>query len=323
MSKAVAVVVGVLLLALLLLFSMTYTVQFHEVAVKTRYGQTTAQRVITEAGLHFKLPFVADRVRTFDTRIRLVETPLVETSTADGQSVVARAFLMWKVDTDRALDFFKSYESVEDADRKLRPHLHTALKSSLGGYRFDELVGTRSRLAEAEDGMLGELAFLARVGIEPVSVGVSQVLLPTTATTAVLERMEATRNQLAEAERSKGDAEAIGIQARANTLADKFNAFTNQRVEDIRLEAALQVAKLYEQMQEDEELAILLVHLDTLEAALRTETTFVISADASPWYILDPGNLKKTSGIPRPKQGIAGGGAAPTPPAPDDQEQGG
>ena len=57
MSKAVAVVVGVLLLVLLVLFSTTYTVRFHEVAVKTRYGKASEQSVVDQPGLHFRLPF--------------------------------------------------------------------------------------------------------------------------------------------------------------------------------------------------------------------------------------------------------------------------
>lgn len=39
MTRAFAVVVGLLLLVLLVLFSTTYTVRFHEVAVKTTFGK--------------------------------------------------------------------------------------------------------------------------------------------------------------------------------------------------------------------------------------------------------------------------------------------
>ena len=46
------------------------------------------------------------------TRIQLEETSLIEVPTADGQSVVVRAFLMWQVDTDNVLTFNGAGELV-------------------------------------------------------------------------------------------------------------------------------------------------------------------------------------------------------------------
>ncbi len=49
MSKLIAIIVGFLLLASLVLFTTTYTVSFHEVVVKTRFGQI-ADPQVDEAG---------------------------------------------------------------------------------------------------------------------------------------------------------------------------------------------------------------------------------------------------------------------------------
>ena len=138
MNKAFAVVVGLLLLVLLVLFSTTYTVRFHEVAVKTTFGKE--ETVQTEPGVHFRYPLFVDRVRTYDKRVQLVETPLVETPTADGQSVMVRAFLMWRVDPENVLRFAQSYpDKMSDADRPLRDQLQTAVKGGVGRYTFDEI----------------------------------------------------------------------------------------------------------------------------------------------------------------------------------------
>ena len=200
MSKALAVVVGVILLVLLVLYSTTYTVRFHEVAIKTRYGRASEQSLVKEPGLHFRIPFFADRVTRFDTRLQLVETPKVEVPTADGQSVVVQAFLLWKVGADDALTFFKSFPSkgaLEEAQRILEGRLRTAVKGSLSRYAFDDLIGPQSRLADAETAILDRLSVLGSLGIEPVSVGLSQVLLPPKVTTSVPDRMQAVRQKLA------------------------------------------------------------------------------------------------------------------------------
>ena len=100
MSKSIAIIVGLVLLVALVLFSMTYTVSFHEVAIKTRFGKTTADSIVTEPGLKFRLPLFADRVTVYDTRLQVRETPLETIQTADGRQVVTRAFMLWKVNTN-------------------------------------------------------------------------------------------------------------------------------------------------------------------------------------------------------------------------------
>ena len=131
MKKTIVITVGLLLLALLVLFSTTYTVRFNEVAIKTRFGKIDDNSVKREPGVHLRFPIFADRVTKYDTRLQLMETPLVEASTADGQSVVVRAFLMWQVDVDNVLTFYQSFPSTADLDRVLNETLQTALKGSI------------------------------------------------------------------------------------------------------------------------------------------------------------------------------------------------
>ncbi|MHC4785233.1 MAG: SPFH domain-containing protein [Planctomycetota bacterium] len=299
MNKAFAVVVGLLLLVLLVLFSTTYTVRFHEVAVKTTFGK--AETVQTDPGVHFRYPLFIDRVTNYDKRVQLVETPLVETPTADGQSVMVRAFLMWRVDPDNVLGFARSYpDKMSEADRRLRDRLQTALKGGLGRYSFDELIGADSRLPQAEAEILAQLGSLGEFGVEPVTVGVSQMTLPAKATTAVLRRMQATRQRLAEAERSKGNSEAVGIRSEASSIVGKLRAFTDQRAEDIRQLGEDRAAELLSQMSENEELAIFLAQLEALKAALSQGTTVFLTSDSSPWHLLDETTEVGSGHIPRP-----------------------
>ena len=299
MTRAFAVVVGLLLLVLLVLFSTTYTVRFHEVAVKTTFGKE--ETVQNEPGVHFRYPLFIDRVRTYDKRIQLVETPLVETPTADGQSVMVRAFLMWRVDPENVLRFAQSYpDKMSDADRPLRDQLRTAVKGGVGRYAFDELIGADSRLPQAEGENLAQLGALGAMGVEPVTGGISQVVLPAKTTTAVTRRMQATRGRLAEAERSRGNSEAVGIRSEANSIVGKLRAFANQRSEEIKGLGEAMAAHLYEQMSEDQDLAIFLAEIDALKEALSEGTTVFINSDTSPWHLLNESNQVGANRIPRP-----------------------
>jgi regulator of protease activity HflC (stomatin/prohibitin superfamily) len=78
---------------LLLVFSTTYTVSFHEVAIVKTFGHVNRESVKTTPGLKLKWPIVQDKEQ-FDTRLQIVESPLEEVMLVDGQQVVAKAFLL-------------------------------------------------------------------------------------------------------------------------------------------------------------------------------------------------------------------------------------
>ena len=302
MKKTIAVVIGVGLLVLLVLFSSTYTVRYHELAIKTRFGEMQDDSVQTKAGLHFQLPLFAEQVTKYDTRLQLLESPLRMVATADDQQVMVRAFLMWKVDRNNARSFHQHFTKMSDANDGLRERLNTALEQMIKGYAFEALVGAQSRLPEVEGDLLEYLdPSLTILGVQPVSVGISQIVLPAKTTSAVLKRMQVSRNSLAEAERQKGGAEAAGIESEANTIVSKFLAFASQRVEEIRAAADEDAAAYLAEMREDVELAVFLLWLDTLETSLQQNTTLFLTDKFAPWHMLNSSNLGEASPIPQPE----------------------
>ncbi len=303
MNKVFALVMGLLLLGALVLFSTTYTVRYNEVAVRTTFGKTSTASVQTTPGVHFRYPLFADRVSKYDTRIQLNETALVEVPTADGQSVVVRCFLMWKMDTEKekVLLFASSFPTSREADAALNSHLVTAVKASLGRYSFDDLIGPDSRLPAAEQDIRRQLeSVVVSQGITPITVGISQVQLPAKITRAVLSRMQATRTKLAETERTSGQAEARRIRGNANTVVENLQAFAEQRAEQIKGEANRRAAEYLREMSQDEDFAIFLVELDTMRASLKDTATLIFSDESAPWHLL---NQKNGAGIPAPHGG--------------------
>lgn len=304
MKKPLAVGVGLLLLAAFVLFSTSYTVKFNEVAVRATFGEVDESSVVSDAGLHFRWPIFIDRVTKLDKRVQVVESPLEEILLADGQQVVARGFMLWRVDTDGTgpLDFFRGYESVGNAAGALQSQFRTAFSAGLGEYRFDELLGEGSRLAEAEARIRTSLeAQVSGRGIEPVMVGVSQFLLPPRTARATVERMGAERDRLRQEENDKGRAEREALMATANSNATRINAFAEKRAAEIRAEAEQYAASLLDEMSENQELATFLAWLDTLRQSLSDRTTLVISSEHAPFHLLDQTEvMSRDSTIPLP-----------------------
>lgn len=290
MNKPVTVATGIAVIALLLIFSTTYTVRYNEVAVKTTFGGITASSVVTRPGLHFRWPIFIDKVHPLDTRLQLVESSLEEIATADGLQLVVRAFLLWRVDTgheDGPLEFFRRFRSVDGALPQVDSAFRSAFTGGLSAFRFNDLIGPESRLTEAEDAIVRTLdGTLRAMGIEPVAVGISQVLYPPRTSRAVVERMKASRDVIGDSERTRGTAEASRLRAEASTRAEIIRAFTVQRQEEIRAQGNLQSAGYLAQMSQDEELAVFLLQLDMIRKSLESETTFVVPVDRAPWFLL-------------------------------------
>ena len=299
MNKLVAMTVGAILLVLLLLFSSTYTVSFHEVAIKSTFGEANEEDVITEPGLQFKLPFFADNVDKFDTRLNYLQLADEEFGTSDQQTVVVRGFLFWRVDPDNALAFQRNYASIEEARSLLYDGFRDAM-SEIGKFRFDDLLGVDSRIGEAEAAVMAKLGNLQERGIKVETVGISHLKLPPKATQAVLNRMKATRTKLAEAERSRGKSEAERIKSNARTMSSAIQAFADQLAEEIRAESNEQAARYMTTMAEDEEFARFLVQLDALRATLSQNTTVFVDDTSSPWHLMNLNTPLGQNKIPVP-----------------------
>ena len=306
MKRPIVIVAGIALLLILLAFSMTYTVSFHEVGIRSRFGQTDENSVVREAGLHFRLPFFADSVTLLDTRMKIHQSPISLFQTSDGQQIVVKTFLLWKVNTKGTapLDFYRAYGSADVARSTIDGQFRDAI-STLSSFTFEELTGNNNKLEDAENAILARLDSLKKTGIVPVIVGINRLLLPPKTTTAVLKRMEAKRNTLADQRRAKGMADAEAIRAAAKAKHDKIMAFASQRSEDIRAEGEAQAAEYLEQMGEDEELAIFLAWLDAVEASLSQNTTLVLESDVAPWHLMNLNSDSKENQIPQPKGNIS------------------
>jgi len=299
-KRTSAFVLGFIIAAVLLLYSTTYTVNFHEFAIRSRFGVPAG--VEREAGLHFKYPFFVDTVTKIDRRMQLVESPLQTVQTRDGLQVVVRAYLFWRVrDGDaEAQQFLASYEgSIQDAAANLEQTLAGAVKA-VSGFRFDELVGPNARLEDAEKAILAGLEGSRKAGIEPVTVGLSQVVLPQKTTVSVLSRMGEVQNTLASLERAKANSQAEAMRGQAKSQADTIVAFTTQWASRIEGKGSEEATAYYERMKEYSDLATFLAWIDALKAGLRGSTTYIGDTTRAPFHLLDLGAPVDAKGIPVP-----------------------
>lgn len=314
MNKTIATIAGAAILLALVLFSTTYRVPFHEVAIVSTFGPET---IVTEPGLKFKLPAPIQTVRTLDTRMQLIENRMDTVPTSDGLQIIVKTFLLWNVakEGDGPLNFARHHVGIESARSDLEARLANATRAVLSQYRFNDLIGKNSRLSEAESTILSRLNMaddkgrtLASLGIEPRVIGVSQIVLPSQTSQTVIRRMEEERRILAEMQRQEGEAEYERIRADAAVKSDKIRAFADQLAEEIKSQGDRAAANAIGLLNEEPEFAKLLVWLDALEKTASKNSTFFIPATSlAPWHLIG-GGAGNMVGVPQP-----GGSGIPAP----------
>lgn len=301
MARKIPIIVGLIVVAVLVLFNTTYTVNFHELAIVTRFGKPTG--VQRDPGLHLKAPFFIDQAERLDTRLQFIDSPYETVLTRDGQQVAVQAYLLWRLNRegDAPLKFFGSYGTVEAANEDMQTQLRAAMRL-VGSFTFAELLGSGSKLGAAEAAILADLKDGRTDGVEPVAVGISQVILPPKTTVAVLRRMAAVQETLANLEESKGNSEADALKSQAASAADTIRSFAEQWGTSIEAVGNEQATVYYEQMKAEADLAIFLAWLDTLRASLSGNTTYVTDTSKAPFHLIDLNAPQDASGIPHPAQ---------------------
>ena len=94
-------------------------------------------------------------------------------------------------------------------------------------------------------------------------------------------------------------------------MAETIRAFADLRAEEIRAEGNEKAREYLEQLREDEEFAIFLVHLDALAQMLDKTTTLVVPTNVAPFDLMNQQGVP--SALPRPVSRAPDTGAADEP----------
>ena len=106
------VLVGIAVVVLIIISSATFEVKQTEQALVLRFGEPVAGRgLITEPGLHFKIPFV-ETVVLLDNRILDLESPKQEVLASDNQRIEVDAFVRYRI-----VDPLRFYQTVGTIER--------------------------------------------------------------------------------------------------------------------------------------------------------------------------------------------------------------
>ncbi len=287
MKNIITIIFVALLVTVFALLLVSFQVRETEAALVTTFGKATRQ--ITDPGLYFKWPPPIERVHKFDSRMKVFEADLVETTTKGAVPIIVRTYVVWRI--AEPLKFFNSVVTVKEAENKLRSRLSNTQNEVIGQYTFAEFINSdagKIKFEQIQNKMLADLKqpVMEEYGIEIKALGIKQLKISEEVSKDIFDRMRAERDRKTLTTIAQGNAEAAKIKADADSKKIELLSAAQARAKAIRGQGDAEAAKHYKMFEADPELAMFLQDIEALKKILQERSTVVISADTEPFKLL-------------------------------------
>ncbi|MGA2914476.1 MAG: protease modulator HflC [Sedimentisphaerales bacterium] len=287
MKNIAVVILVVLIVAVMLLYLVSFQVRQTESVLILTFGKTTGQ--IQKPGWNWKWPAPIQTLVVYDTRPSLFEGVEEETTTKGGEPIIVQTYVIWRIAD--AKQFRESVRDKDGAEKLLKSRLRDAQNRVIGKHYFSEFVNTdRSQIkfGDIENEMASVIDEPVRqaYGIEVDSVGIKMLKVSEKVTEDVFARMRADRKRKTDATLAQGNAEATRIKSDADSKVTELMAAAEARAKAIRGSGDAEAAQYYKMLEADPEFAMFLREIETLKKTLKERATVVLPADAEPFRLL-------------------------------------
>ncbi len=274
--RSVKFIVPAILLVGVLIFQSLFIVQEISQAIVLQFGDP--KKIVTKAGLNFKLPFIQNVVY-LDKRILNLDNDPEEVIAADQKRLIVDAFARFKI-----VDPLKFYISVGN-ERVARSRLSTIINSRIRGVLGTQELATllstdRARQMQIIQSQVNEEA--KNFGINIVDVRIKRADLPPANSEAIYKRMQTEREREAKEFRAQGAEIAQKIRSTADKDVTVILAQANKKSEIMKGEGDGQRNKIFaDAFGRDPQFFAFYRAMQAYEKALiGGETSLVLSPDS-------------------------------------------
>lgn len=270
------IIVIVVVAAGFLLRGALFTVHQAQQALVVQFGDP--RRVITEPGLHVKIPLIQDVVY-FDKRILGLDAQPEEILTADQRRLVVDSFVRYRV--VNPLLFYQTVRNELGLRGRLAPSVANAFRGAFGRLEAATVIsGDRPSAMQQVTTTLQEDS--RRLGIELVDVRIKRADFPDTISQAIFRRMQTERQREANEQRATGFELAEKIRSEAERQRTVLIADARRRSEILRGEGDAERTKIFaEAANKDPEFYNFYRSLQAYSKVMQPgDTTMVLSPDS-------------------------------------------
>lgn len=311
MKTRVPLLIVALVAALFIMMASVYTVSEWEQSIITQFGRPIGTPV-TQAGLHFKLPFV-QKVRRFDKRILNWDGYPNQIPTKDKKYILVDTTARWRI-VDPLL-FLQTVQTENGARLRLDGILDAVTRDTISNNnlveavrnsnaildRIKERVKSRTEIVPGaeEEEVVGEIdpvsvgrealsgiiierarAGLKEFGIEIIDVQLRRIAYEASVEAKVYERMISERQRIAQKIRSVGLGEQAKIQGKIAKDLQEIESRAYREVQSLKGSAEAKAIRIYAQaMNADPDFYNFVRTLEAYKKALPADTKLLLSTE--------------------------------------------
>lgn len=303
MSKKIIIIIVLGISLLILIGQSVYIVNEQEQVVITQFGKPVGEAV-TEAGIHFKVPF-SQTTNFFDKRYLEWDGDPNQVPTKDKKFIYVDAYARWII-TD-PLQFYKRLTNERGAQSRLDDIIDGETRDYIANHNIEELVRNSNRVPITTDSTSEPLAdtlvtiYTGRekiekmvlktanerasdLGIVILDFRIKRINYVQEVQDQVYKRMTSERYRIADKFRSEGQGEASRINGEKEKELKSIQSEAFKLAEEIKGKADARAAAIYaaayNQSAQSKNLYAFLKSLEAFEKTFDKNTSIILSTDS-------------------------------------------
>jgi len=241
-------------------------------------------RVIDEAGLAWKLPFL-ESAESLPKASRLYDGHPKDILTADQKPLIVDNYAIWRI-TDPNL-FVANTRSVALAEQRIDAAIYSTVRAVMSRTPYEELIAAdaeksgRSTMSTEIARMVNESLAAGQYGITVQDVQLKRIDLPQQNLQSVYNRMKSDRAKIAADYLSQGDEIAIKIKAETDRTVAELLSEASRKAKEIEAEGEKEAADIYNLTYgADPEFYAMYRTLESYRTSLNNKPMIVIPMDS-------------------------------------------
>ncbi len=302
------VVFGIILLIIFwLMEDVYYTVDMTEQVIITQFGRPVGG-AITEAGMHFKIPFM-QKVNRFEKRLLEWRGRSNQIPTKDKKYIEVDIYARWRIIDP--LKFFQTVKFENQAQGRLDDIVDSQTRDLIASHNLLEAVRNSNRPMTYEEAELqqamnsvidtikvGRDSITAQIlehsrekmlefGIDIIDVQIKRINYVEAVRKAVYERMITERTRIAERFRSEGRGVKAKIEGVTERRLKEIESEAYRKAQAIIGEADADAIRIYANAyNRDPEFYSFLKTLETYKNTIREDDWLILTTDSDYWKYL-------------------------------------
>ncbi|MBQ7841137.1 MAG: protease modulator HflC [Lachnospiraceae bacterium] len=259
-------IAAVIAIVFVLLSSMVVTYP-NEYKLIKQFGEIV--KVIEQPGVSFKIPFIQESA-SVPKELQLYDIPKSDVITKDKKSMIADAFVLWKI-SDPVLFTRHLNGQVAQAQSRISATVFSSMKSVISNMDQAEIIENRDgKLAQDISDNIG--TSLDGYGIEVVAVETKSLDMPDDNKQSVYERMISERNNIAASYTAQGKSSAQKILNDTSKEVSVMKSEAEAEAEKIKAEGEAMYMQILSEAYNDENKADFYNFVRSLDAAKESLT---------------------------------------------------